>query len=196
MLIESKLNRNEKIRELLERLAVEIHPWERSHAERVMVYSLATAEQLGMGKEDMERLQVASALHDVGKLRFADGPWKHPERALLEAESDLVRGHASEGAALLAELGYDSAICKAVAQHHERMDGSGYPARLEGDEICTMAKIIGLAEYFDGIAFGPWSKRGTAEARKWVLANWPGLWGQDIFDAFLAAEDIVDPLAE
>ncbi len=123
-------------------------------------------------------------------------PWREPNRPLLEGESELVRDHCEKGAQYLAGLGVDPLICEAVAKHHERLDGSGYPRQAESDEIPLMARIIGLAEYFDGLAFGPWSKKGAVEARKWVLAAWPGLWGEDVYQAFLVAETVIQPVIE
>lgn len=193
-MIEDNSQSNDQIRAWLNRLAEEVHPWERDHAERVTLYSLATAEKLGWNADQMANLRTAAALHDVGKLSCPEGPWKHPQNAMPEGSSDEVRGHASAGAELLRQAGYSLAIADIVEKHHERLDGSGYPHRLKAEEIPTEARIIGLAEFFDGIAFGPWSKKGADEARNWVISAWPGLWGEDVVAAFLEAERLIQPV--
>ncbi len=187
---------NIKVRELLDELAEKVHPWERSHAERVQVYAVATGAELGLGEEELDELKVAAALHDIGKLEEPAGPWSEPGRALLEGESEQVRMHPSKGSDRLKREGFSSAVVEMVADHHERLDGSGYPHDKEGEEISTGARIIGLAEYFDGVAFGPWSKKGPDEARKWVMAAWPGLWGEDVVRAFLKVERLIQPLED
>lgn len=187
---------NMKVRELLEELASQVHPWERSHAERVQVYAVATGAELGLSKSELEDLKVAAALHDIGKLDAPEGPWKEPGRALMEGESELVREHPLRGGERLRREGFGEAVVAMVEDHHERLDGSGYPHVKAGDAISTGARIIGLVEFFDGMAYGPWSRKGADEARNWVKAAWPGLWGEDVVAAFLRVERTIQPLED
>ena len=190
----SRFETNQKIKGLIAELAEKVHPWEADHAERVQVYAVATGAEMGMSEPELESLKVAAALHDIGKLEWPEGPWADPVRHLLEGESDRVRQHSIWGADRLAKEGYSSDICQMVLHHHEKLDGSGYPEHLEGSAVAIGARVIGIAEYFDGFAFGPWSNEGADEARKWIMASWPGLWGSDVHNAFLKVERLIQPV--
>jgi response regulator RpfG family c-di-GMP phosphodiesterase len=123
------------------------------HIERVGRVCELLALKVGMTAEDAERLRVASALHDVGKIGL-------PDRILLktgsldDAERELMKTHTLTGSTLLA--GSDSQLlmlAETIARtHHERWDGSGYPAGLRGDDTPLAGRICAVADVFDALS--------------------------------------------
>lgn len=132
----------------LEQLA-RFDPWEREHAVRVAVYSVAIGERLGFDLDHLRTLRVAAELHDIGKLALADRWDQAPARISHPGMADMFL-----------ELSFTEAVRRWVRQHHERIDGSGYPIGLMGGQIDREAQIIGLSEYFDVAYNGsPFSER-------------------------------------
>ena len=121
----------------------------RGHSERVRAYSRMLGEELGLDDAELDQLQWAGLLHDVGKLLIPDSILNKPGR-LTPAEYDEVCKHPEYGHAmvmpLIPWLG-DSA--RAVWEHHERWDGGGYPAGLAGLDIALAARIVNVADTFD-----------------------------------------------
>jgi len=124
-------------------------PWSRGHSSRVARLAARIAAELGWPPEEVAALRVAAELHDVGKLCVAPdvlgrrGPLAPSERADVEL-------HPALGAAMLATVLTPAQVAW-VRHHHERWDGTGYPDRLEGDEIPSGACIIGVAEAWDAM---------------------------------------------
>jgi putative nucleotidyltransferase with HDIG domain len=122
-----------------------------AHTWRVVLYSRALAEALGISDHRLELVTHAAALHDIGKLDTPDaildkpGPLTVEERAIMER-------HTIDGDRRLRELGVsDPLILELVRHHHERMDGSGYPDRLRGDAISMGAKFFSVIDTFDAM---------------------------------------------
>ncbi len=130
-------------------------PYTRGHSQRVSDFSVAIGQELGLPREQLYRLRVASKLHDVGKIRMPDSILKKPGR-LDEAEFAEMRRHPTYGVEFLRDNGLmeldllrDS--WPALAQHHERLDGRGYPLGLAGDEISLFGRIVAVADVFDAL---------------------------------------------
>ena len=104
---------------------------------------------LGYSPEDIIRLNIAGMLHDIGKLAVP-ATLLHKKGALDEQEWELMKRHPEAGYKMLLPYVNDVSVLLAVRQHHERTDGSGYPDGLSG-EITEFAKIITLADVFDGL---------------------------------------------
>ena len=121
----------------------------RSHSETVAELCVGIGRRLGMEGEALERLRFAGLLHDVGKIGVADVILRKPA-ALATQEQDEMREHVSIGHAILlaAELTVEA---EWVLHHHERADGTGYPARLRGDEIPLQSRIIAVADAFEAM---------------------------------------------
>jgi len=121
----------------------------RGHAERVRMFTDLLAEQMRLPARDRDLLRWASILHDIGKLRLPASLLNKPGRPTA-AEWLLLRQHPAHGAemaaALLPWLGEWGAV---VLEHHERYDGTGYPAGLSGQEISLGARIVAVADAFD-----------------------------------------------
>jgi len=121
-----------------------------SHSIRVSEMSSRLAEHLELGNREVELVRTAGSLHDLGKIGVRDdilnkaGP-------LNEEEWEVMRRHPDIGADMIAQHSALAAVAPLVRHHHERWDGSGYPASLKGDEIPFGARILAVADSFDTI---------------------------------------------
>ncbi|HEX4436808.1 MAG TPA: HD-GYP domain-containing protein [Solirubrobacteraceae bacterium] len=119
------------------------------HSRRVARYSWMIAQQLGLDDETVAHVRTAAAIHDVGKIHTPRAVLHKPGR-LTDEEFEIIKRHSPDGAAMVAAL-CDEQITAMVRHHHERLDGTGYPDRLAGEEIPLGARIISVADTFDAI---------------------------------------------
>ncbi len=124
-------------------------PYLHGHSRRVARHSWMIARRMGLPSEDVARIRTAAAIHDVGKIRTPTAILHKPDR-LTDEEYDVVKQHPVDGA-LMADVLRDAALASMVRHHHERLDGTGYPDALRGDEIPLGARIIAVADTFDAI---------------------------------------------
>lgn len=123
----------------------------RGHSERVRAYTQMIGQQLGLSGVELDRLRWAGLIHDIGKLRIDADILNKPGR-LTDEEFEIIKTHPALGAELAAPLaGWLGDSVLAVAQHHERWDGRGYPLGLSGTEISYAARIVSVADTFDVI---------------------------------------------
>jgi hypothetical protein len=121
------------------------------HTRRVALRAVQVGEQLGLSAGRLRTLAGGGLLHDIGKLSVPDTILKKPG-PLTEAEYEVVRQHAERGYALLGELGgFEAGVRRLVRDHHERLDGSGYPRALEGNEIDLETRILGVCDVYDAL---------------------------------------------
>lgn len=121
------------------------------HSFQVTMYSLAIAKELGYSFEDLRVIGIGAMLHDVGKMLIPAEILLKPGR-LTDEEFDIMKMHATYGFDLLRNLHSVSLIVAHCAfQHHERLDGSGYPRGICGNEIHPFAKIISVADVYDAV---------------------------------------------
>jgi hypothetical protein len=120
------------------------------HSERVTQYALALGKQLGLSSSELEKLKVASLLHDVGKIGVADEVLRKP-RELTKGEFAEMKEHPVVGESILARSSYLKEIAHYVRHHHECYDGSGYPDGLKGKEIPIISRIIAVADAYDAL---------------------------------------------
>jgi HD domain len=119
------------------------------HSRRVARYSWMIATRMGLPREQVARIRTAAAVHDVGKIKTPHSVLRKAG-ALTDEEYKVMKRHAADGARMAAALN-DVSLTKMVLHHHERMDGSGYPSGLAGDDIPLGARIIAVADTFDSM---------------------------------------------
>ncbi len=119
------------------------------HSERVRAYSALIADEIGLSPEDSNRLQWAGLIHDVGKLKIPYEILTKPG-SLTEREYEIIKTHPAEGMRIAAPLAdFLGPWFGAVGDHHERVDGGGYPRGLRGNEISLGGRIVAVAAAYD-----------------------------------------------
>jgi diguanylate cyclase (GGDEF)-like protein len=154
---------------LLDAVGVRDH-YTRRHSEHVVRNALALGEALGLPEESLQTLQTAAMLHDVGKIGVSQELLRRPG-SLSEAEEDQVRGHVLLGAHLIMDIPRLAEVAEAVAAHHERYDGTGYPERITGDETPLLGRILAVADAYSAMTLDrPYRKSMSREqAREELL---------------------------
>ncbi len=125
-------------------------PYTKGHSERVAVFTDLIAEELGLDAAERRRLKRAALLHDIGKLGVSNEILDKPGR-LDEAEMAVMRGHALHSEAILSRIGAFRDLARVGGDHHERLDGKGYPRGLTKDEISRETRIVSVADVFDAL---------------------------------------------
>lgn len=120
-----------------------------SHIQRVKDYSVKIGNRLNLSFEKIENIAFASLFHDLGKINVPDEILNKPGE-LTQEEFECIKKHPIDGAELVEKTYYKS-IGKIIEQHHERIDGNGYPNGLKGHEILIEAKIISVADSYDAM---------------------------------------------
>lgn len=145
------------------------------HARRVAGYTNRLARRMGFAPQEIQKLAVGGMLHDLGKLALSDQLFNHSKSELSPEMWDEVYNHPLIGAALLEPSYGKGTIYDAVLYHHERLDGSGYPFGLEGDQIPVSAQIVSVADCFDAITTDrPYQKRKSHSQAFHILNNMSG----------------------
>ncbi len=126
-------------------------PYTAGHQKRVTDLACAIAEEMSLSKEQIEGLQMAGLIHDVGKILVPAEILSKPGR-LTEIDFSMIETHPKVGYDILKTIEFPYPVAQIVIQHHERMDGSGYPAGLTGKEILLEARILAVADVVEAIA--------------------------------------------
>jgi PAS domain S-box-containing protein len=126
-------------------------PYTQGHQERVAGLAVAIAEELGMDVAEIDGIDVAAHLHDLGKLSVPAEILTKPT-ALTDIEFQLIKEHSQAGYDILKDIGFARPVAEMVLEHHERLDGSGYPRGLKGDEIMLEARILAVADVVEAMA--------------------------------------------
>ena len=138
--------------DVLRRLATSLEardPYLHGHSRRVARYAAMIAKEMELPDREVGKIRTAAAVHDVGKLETPLDVLNKPGR-LTDDEFDVIKAHAPRGAEMVSDLG-DRELTEMVAHHHERIDGSGYPSKLAGEDIPLGARIIAVADTFDAL---------------------------------------------
>jgi len=125
-------------------------PYTRGHSQRVTEYAMMGASALSYSKEDLENLEYAGILHDIGKIGIADSILTKPG-PLTPDEWNVVCRHPLIGANMLNEVPFLGEARNMVLNHHERYDGRGYPHGVRGEAIPIGARLLAVADAFDTI---------------------------------------------
>ena len=125
-------------------------PYTRGHSERVSRFSVATAEGLGLGEDEIEKIRVSALLHDIGKIAIDDRILKKPA-ALDDSEFEIMKTHPQRGHKIMSQIPAMREFLPGMYMHHEMINGEGYPQGLKGDEIPMQALIVSVADTFDAM---------------------------------------------
>jgi PAS domain S-box-containing protein len=126
-------------------------PYTAGHQERVSLLARSVAEGMGLSEEEVEGVRVAGTLHDIGKVCVPldtlskTGPLTEPER-------EIIRCHPGNAYDILKNVTFPWPVADTVLQHHERMDGSGYPSGISGSDIIREARILAVADVVEAMA--------------------------------------------
>jgi putative nucleotidyltransferase with HDIG domain len=126
-------------------------PYTAGHQERVAGIAVAVAHELHLPSQDIEEIELAARIHDIGKLSVPSELLARPGR-LSEPEMAVVRMHSQAGFDLLERVHFPERVAQMVFQHHERCDGSGYPRGLQGEQILIGSRIIAVADVAESMA--------------------------------------------
>jgi len=156
------------------------------HSRRVADIARKLAEKMGLGGDLQHEILLAGLLHDIGKIGYPDTLFGKPMNRMTGDEVGLARKHPINGAAALMSMPDMRGVAELIRAHHERWDGQGFPDALSGDKIPLGARILALANDYDGAQLGTVSaKRMTVdEAKAYVIEGRKFRYDPDVVDAF------------
>ena len=138
-------------------------PWTKGHSERVMHVAAHIAQEMGLTEPMVELVRLGGLLHDIGKIGIMEALLEKPA-TLSDEEFPPLRLHPEKGVAILAPIEQLRDVLPGILHHHERYDGTGYPAGLKGEDIPLTARIITVADSFDAmVSDRPYKKGLTRE---------------------------------
>lgn len=126
-------------------------PYTAGHQRRVSQLAIAIARQTGLSEDRISGLRLAGLIHDIGKTRVPAEILTNPGK-LSEAEFSIIKMHPAVGYDILKDIEFPWPIAQIVYQHHEMMDGSGYPSGLSGDEIIAESRIMAVADVVEAMS--------------------------------------------
>jgi len=126
-------------------------PYTAGHQKRTATLAAAIARELGKDEEEIKGITIAALIHDIGNISIPAEILTRPGK-LTETELELVRTHAATGFDLIKNIDFPWPVAKIVRQHHERLNGSGYPDKLHRDQIVDGARIIAVADVVEAMA--------------------------------------------
>jgi len=126
-------------------------PYTAGHQQRVSQLSTAIAKELNLSPDKVEGIRIASLIHDIGKIGLPTEILSKPSK-LSDLEFSLIKEHSQIGYDILKSIDFSYPVANIVLQHHERLNGSGYPQELKGEDILPEAKIIGVADVVEAMS--------------------------------------------
>lgn len=125
--------------------------WTGGHSGRVAAFAVALGRRAGLSEADLENLKMAGHLHDIGKLGTPEAILDKPGR-LTDEEYAVIQKHPEDGARIVGPVDAGARLVPGILHHHERWDGGGYPAKLQGEAIPLTARILCIADVWDAIS--------------------------------------------
>ncbi|MCT0207007.1 HD-GYP domain-containing protein [Synechococcus sp. CS-1332] len=161
-------------------------PYTAGHQHSVKELAMAIGVELGLPERQLEGLQLAASVHDIGKIMVPAELLCKPT-ALTTHEFDLIKDHAQAGYTILKDVDFPWPIARIVHEHHERMDGSGYPSGLKGEELLLESRIVAVADVVQSMcAHRPYrAGLGSDAALAEISKNRGKLYDTDVVDACL-----------
>ncbi len=126
-------------------------PYTAGHQRRVTDLARAIAKEMGLSQDQIDGIRMAGTIHDLGKLSVPADILSKPGR-ISEPEFEIIKTHPQVGYEILKEIEFPWPVAQIVLQHHERMDGSGYPQGLSGEDILQEARILTVADVVEAMA--------------------------------------------
>jgi putative nucleotidyltransferase with HDIG domain len=126
-------------------------PYTAGHQIRTADLARAIATEMGLPKDKIDGIRMVGSIHDIGKLSIPAEILSKPTK-LTDTEFNLIKDHSQSGYEMLKNVESPWPLAEIVYQHHERMDGSGYPRNLKGDEIIIEARIMAVADVVEAMA--------------------------------------------
>ena len=156
------------------------------HSVAVCALMIALARQLKLSEALVHEAGIAGLLHDIGKVTISDAILDKPGK-LTDVEYATVCNHPQAGAAILVSCQQVSAlVVDACLHHHEKIDGSGYPSRLSGDQISLFARMAAVCDVYDAITSDRPYKKGWGPAESiHKMAEWHGHFDEKVFEGFV-----------
>jgi putative two-component system response regulator len=165
-------------------------PYTAGHQRRVanLAFAIATAREMELPRDEARGLHMAGLVHDIGKIQVPAEILSKPT-ALTDVEWDLIKTHPQVGYDILKSIEFPWPVAQIVLQHHERLDGSGYPQGLSSTDILLDAKILAVADVVEAMAsYRPYRPaRPLEEALKEIEDHKGTLYDPDVVDACLRA---------
>jgi len=163
-------------------------PYTEGHSKRVAYYAVAIAEELGLPGQHKREIEIAAKLHDIGKA-IIDPAILQKRTRLTESEWEILKAHPLISKHILETGNFPRKILSLVVNHHERIDGKGYPNRKSGKEIPIGARIISLADAYDAMTAGNTYRKAKSakEAKHELIDNSGTQFDSRLVNIFLKA---------
>jgi PAS domain S-box-containing protein len=126
-------------------------PYTAGHQRRVADLARAIATEMNLSVNQIDGIRIAAAIHDIGKISIPAEILSKPTK-LTKIEFSLIKTHSQSGYDILKDIDFPWPVARTVLEHHERMDGSGYPRNMKGDEILMGARIIAVSDVVEAMA--------------------------------------------
>jgi len=161
-------------------------PYTAGHQERVARLAVVIAGRLGLDADTIEGIEVGATIHDIGKIAIPAEILGRPGK-LSPAEFELIKAHPQAGRDIVAGVEFPWPVARMILEHHERMDGSGYPNALAGDDILLESRIIAVADVLEAVsAHRPYRPALGMDCATDVIERGRGvLFDADVVDASL-----------
>jgi putative nucleotidyltransferase with HDIG domain len=162
-------------------------PYTAGHQRQVANLASAIAEKMNIPREQIDSIHLAGTIHDIGKMQVPTEILNKSGK-LTKLEFDMIKTHPQAGYDILKTIEFQWPIAEFVLQHHERMDGSGYPSGLSGNEILIEARILSVADVVDAmVPHRPYRPAlGIERAREEISNNRGVLYDSDVVNACLS----------
>ena len=156
------------------------------HSLNVAILLANFANYLGMSEDEVQDLSYAGFLHDLGKIKIPDEILHKPGR-LTDSEMEVMKGHVKHGVDYLKSTEIAPPLIQAISEHHERLDGLGYPAGTKGDDISQAGRMLAIADMYDALTADRVYKPGMSSQRAFsiLMSDAPTRLDQSLVQQFI-----------
>ncbi|MFZ8199744.1 HD-GYP domain-containing protein [Alteromonas portus] len=156
------------------------------HSLNVAILLANFGKFLGMSDEEVQDLSYAGFLHDLGKIKIPDEILHKPGR-LTDSEMEIMKGHVNYGVEYLKDTDLASPLIQAISEHHERLDGLGYPAGTKGEDISQAGRMLAIADMYDALTADRVYKAGMSSQKAFsiLMSDAPARLDQSLVQKFI-----------